>query len=89
MRRFFSRNIRLYILFVLSLSWYIFARFGGVSMNRGAGDPGGGLMNCTEGGREGGRVFCHHLDLRGGTHGGFWYVLHVLTCGLLLIMALR
>ena len=32
-RKFFSRNIRLYILFVTSLTWYIFTRFGGVAMN--------------------------------------------------------
>ena len=33
--RFFSRNIRMYLLFVTCLTWYIFARFGGVHLNAG------------------------------------------------------
>merc|ERR1719228_2580000 len=53
-RKFFSRNIRMYILFVTSLTWYIFARFGGVSMNHinivspNATDPEVNIMNCYD-----------------------------------------
>ena len=30
-RKLFNRNLRLYLLFVMTLTWYIFERFGGVS----------------------------------------------------------
>ena len=63
-RKFFSRNIRLYILFVTSLTWYIFARFGGVAMNENNGDN--AIMNCSDDDSKG-RVFCHHMDLKSGT----------------------
>ncbi|CAB4065675.1 unnamed protein product [Lepeophtheirus salmonis] len=38
-RRLFNRNLRFYLLFVVLLTWYIFARFGGKSLNiRGDGE---------------------------------------------------
>jgi len=86
-RKFFSRNIRMYILFVTSLTWYISTRFGGVSMN--GTDPGKTIMNCTNTGKETGHVFCHHLDLYSGTHSGFFYIAFLVECFFLLILAVR
>jgi len=86
-RKFFSRNIRLYILFVTSLTWYIFTRFGGVSMNNT--NPGINLMNCSDPGKSKADVFCHHLNLDSGSHYGFWYTAFLVECFFLLVLAFR
>merc|ERR1712142_402154 len=86
-RKFFSRNIRMYILFVTSLTWYIFTRFGGVAMN--GTDSGKNLMNCTNTVKGTGSVFCHHLDLYSGTYSGFWYIAFLVECFFLLVLAMR
>ena len=84
-RKFFSRNIRLYILFVTSLTWYIFARFGGVSMNVTKTED---LKNCRAD-SSGGKIFCHHLDLQSGAHFGFWYIFFIFEVVILLFLAAR
>ena len=54
--RFFSRNIRMYLMFVTCLTWYIFTRFGGIKLNSsepgidpgGLGSPGEPISNSTQ-----------------------------------------
>jgi len=89
-RKFFSRNIRLYILFVTCLTWYIFARFGGVVLNKATDSESAevsSLMNCSDPG--GGKVFCHHMTLDSGARSGFWYVVFVIEVVFLAFMAFR
>ena len=85
-RKFFSRNIRLYVLFVTCLTWYIFARFGGVAMNGTNANK--TLKNCTESGSSG-MIFCHHLDIHNGAHFGFWYIFFWFEVVVLLFLAAR
>ena len=84
-RKFFSRNIRLYLLFVTSLTWYIFARFGGVAVN---GTENNNLRNCSDL-KDTGQVFCHHLELNSGTNSGFWYILFCVEVVCLMFLAGR
>ena len=86
-RRFFSRNIRLYLLFVTSLTWYIFARFGGVASN--GRETAGQLRNCSDPADTTGPVFCHHLDLHSGSPSGFWYIAFCLEVLVLMVAAAR
>ena len=85
-RKFFSRNIRLYILFVTSLTWYIFTRFGGAAMNENNAKD--AIMNCSDEEPKG-RVFCHHMDLQSGAHSGFWYIFFLIEVFILMVLAAR
>ena len=87
-RKFFSRNIRLYIMFVTCLTWYIFARFGGVNMNDAINNS-TVLKNCSDDGGGGGMIFCHHLELNSGSRTGFWYIFFLVEVVFLMIMAAR
>ena len=76
-----------------SLTWYTFARFGGVRMN-GAVEPGGRRWGCDQEGGVVGEttnrtVFCRHLGEGDGGVLGLWYSVHLLTCALLLLLAAR
>ena len=86
-RKFFSRNIRLYVLFVTCLTWYIFARFGGVTMNES--NPNNTLKDCGGTENNNGKIFCHHLELQSGSHSGFWYGFFWCEIILLLYLAAR
>ena len=69
MRPFFNRNLRLSVLLVFCLTWYIFVHFGGLQLNAvftGAADP---------------EPFCRDLDYpwTTGDYRSVWYVLFLLT----------
>ena len=85
MRKFFNRNIRLYMLFVTSLTWYIFARFGGVGVNESETNN---FRNCSDL-TDARPVFCHHLELNSGANSGFWYILFCLEVVLMMFLAAR
>ncbi len=61
---FVNRNLRLYLLFVLALSWYVFERFGGVRSR--ATEIVGGSLNKNE-------SFCSPLSGRRELRLGFWF----------------
>ena len=67
MRKFVNRNLRLELLFVFCLTWYIFVRYGGVKMNAV-------LLNSASN-----QQFCPEDDTvwagRVGDHLSFWYFL--------------
>merc|ERR1719483_1744438 len=77
-RKQFNRNLRLYLLFVMTLTWYIFERFGGVSFRKD--DPGG-----TENKEE---SFCSVKRLGTDMSIGFWYTAFLIQsiCQFLLIL---
>jgi len=79
-RKQFNRNLRLYLLFVMTLTWYIFERFGGVSLRND--DPGpGGTKDEDE-------SYCSSKRLGSDMNVGFWYVIFLIQslCQFLLIM---
>ena len=65
-RKLFNRNLRLYLLFVTTLTWYIFERFGGVSF-RSKPEP-----SPDEGSPEA-QLFCSSSLLGKDPSVGFWY----------------
>ncbi len=82
-RGYFNRNLRFFFLFVMTLTWYIFARFGGVSsrsplvMTRN--DT---WNNSTKGGENSKNIaFCSDLSNRAPDH-GFWFVLFTIHLGM-------
>jgi hypothetical protein len=78
-RKHFNRNLRLYLLFVTVLTWYIFERFGGVSYRRTAdrspaANSSSGLQQAPP------PPFCSgRLTNEGGP--GFWFVVFLLQSG--------
>jgi hypothetical protein len=82
-RKYFNRNLRLYLLFVTVLTWYIFERFGGMAYRS---DPpesaaANGTANQRSGDDDGSGGFCSgRLRSEGGR--GFWFLVFLLqaTC---------
>lgn len=86
-RRFFNRNMRFYAFFVIALTWYVFARFGGHSLQlRG---PTG--LNKIEVGINGNSLpqFCSTIGWAERSYGDFWYTLFALHCAIQLFLAYR
>jgi hypothetical protein len=78
-RKHFNRNLRLYLLFVTVLTWYIFERFGGVSYRRTADrSP---AANSSSGVQQAAPLpFCSgRMTNEGGP--GFWFVVFLLQSG--------
>ena len=65
-RKLFNRNLRLYLLFVTTLTWYIFERFGGVSF-RSKPEP------SPDGSSADAKLFCSSSLLGKDPSVGFWY----------------
>ena len=74
-RGYFNRNLRFYLLFVMVLTWYIFARFGGVSTRTLINKNDTQAMNLLKG-----NGYCLELSLQKGFQQdrGFWFVLFCL-----------
>ncbi len=71
---FVNRNLRLYFLFVMILSWYVFERFGGVQARSTVS--------------KGGLPYCSPLSTRSEMTLGFWFyafVVHILFQAMLLV----
>lgn len=82
-RGYFNRNLRFYFLFVTTLTWYIFARYGGVSMRING-------SNTTSIEEFKGSGFCSELASRSNIESrGIWYVLFCIQVGLQLSLMLR
>lgn len=77
MRKFYNRNIRVYLLFVMCLTWYIFAQFGGKKWEK---------LNTKENMADtynDGLEFCKEelppsVSLTKPGHYGFWYAIYVM-----------
>jgi len=90
-RRFFSRNIRMYLLFVTALTWYIFTRFGGVKLNSDQPTANNSQHNQTNSSQlnEAQFQFCKQPRVGDGMEIGFWFCLFVIETLFLLIYAVR
>ena len=81
-RGYFNRNLRFYFLFVTTLTWYIFARYGGISTRLAQ-------TNQTLSDQLSETSFCSELSERTyTTDRGFWYVvfcIHVGSQGILML----
>ena len=83
-RGYFNRNLRFYFLFVTTLTWYIFARYGGVSTRL----SNQANQTLTEELNKNG--FCSELSDRSyEMKGGFWYVVFCIQVGLQGLLMLR
>eukprot|EP00092_Neocalanus_flemingeri_P024278 GFUD01026328.1.p1 GENE.GFUD01026328.1~~GFUD01026328.1.p1 ORF type:complete len:1070 (+),score=218.12 GFUD01026328.1:113-3322(+) len=78
-RKQFNRNLRLYLLFVMTLTWYIFERFGGVSLRKE--DP------SENGDPE--ESFCSVKRLGSDMSIGFWYAAFLIQSLCQFLMILR
>ncbi|XP_023344392.1 transient receptor potential cation channel protein painless [Eurytemora carolleeae] len=88
-RRFFSRNIRIYLLFVTCLTWYIFTRFGGIKLNSSEPSLDTGALDPPAVSSSNSTQFCKHPRFDSGAQLGFWMVLFVIESIFLLIYAIR
>ena len=78
----FNRNLRLYLLFVTTLTWYIFERFGGVSFrSKPEPSPDGGSFDAEP--------FCSSNLLGKDPSVGFWFGAFLLQAVLQLLMIAR
>ena len=78
----FNRNLRLYLLFVTTLTWYIFERFGGVSFrSKPEPSPDGGSLDAEP--------FCSSNLLGKDPSVGFWFGAFLLQSILQLLMIAR
>jgi hypothetical protein len=76
-RGYFNRNLRFYFLFVTTLTWYIFARYGGISTRDMSQN--GTTLDVYQG-KAG---FCSELSYRPFTESrGFWFGLFCTHVGL-------
>eukprot|EP00095_Tigriopus_kingsejongensis_P000143 maker-scaffold188_size271682-snap-gene-1.26 protein:Tk00143 transcript:maker-scaffold188_size271682-snap-gene-1.26-mRNA-1 annotation:"transient receptor potential cation channel protein painless" len=87
-RRFFNRNMRFYAFFVVALTWYIFARFGGHSLQL-RGDQ--NFKVAHEVGIEESRPpgFCSPIQWSERSYLGFWYVVFALHSCVQVVLAYR
>ncbi|TRY61944.1 hypothetical protein TCAL_10560, partial [Tigriopus californicus] len=86
-RRFFNRNMRFYAFFVIALTWYVFARFGGHSLQL-RGPIGSSKSELGINGNSPPQ-FCSAIGWAERSYGDFWYILFAIHCVIQLILISR
>lgn len=86
-RKHFNRNLRLYLLFVTVLTWYIFERFGGVSYRRSADRPPDNSSSSST--PPPADQFCAEKLSSDDQGRGFWFVVFLLQSGCQLGLIIR
>ena len=83
-RGYFNRNLRFYLLFVTALTWYIFARYGGISTRLSN-------YNATLTPELDQTGFCSELSSRSysSPKASFWFVIFCVQVGLQFVLMLR
>ena len=79
-RKLFNRNLRLYLLFVTTMTWYIFERFGGVSMRKVQGNEKSDTPAIS---------YCSTLHIGTDMRIGWWYCVFLLQAMFQFVLIFR